>query len=152
MNRTLKKLVILAPYDVWFEPTKPGMSGWFSWGNSGDTVPYCNYKKDFKPSITIDKNDESAKQVCTLVHEIGHAKHYQRKCKCYIQNNRYLRELHATRFELRFLLRYKLKSALKYAISTYQSFNIMFMPELHQQVAEQIRTEKIWQKALDFVK
>lgn len=146
MNYTLNKLIDLAPYPVRSKLILQ-YTGYFRYTNDGNSITYRD--TGFMPTISINSAESNPIQICTLVHEIGHALHYRRKCKCYTQNSRYLKELHATRFELRFLLRYKLYAALEYAMESY--IQSVHSSPIYQQVSDQIKTEKIWQKVIDYL-
>jgi len=141
-----KDIIKLSPYLV-----KIKYLGWyrgsFVWANSHSDKPYQN--KDFQPHIKIDKRimDENMK-IATLVHEIGHAVHYDKHCKCYAKytgrKRVYMAELHAYRFTLQFLLRHKLFDALRYEYEDMNSLSPNY-PEHYKAIAK-IKTEKLWER------
>lgn len=51
-----------------------------------------------KSFIEIDDDLEPTEQVLILLHEIGHAVHHIKNCKCHTDKNRTLAEYHAHRF------------------------------------------------------
>lgn len=97
---------------------------------------------------TLVKNP--AIKTAMLAHEIGHAIHYKRNCKCFINNDQVLIELHAHRFALHFMLRYKFIGALHYCI-LYTKNNMSHFPRHYVVAFEQLQTEKIWDKCLKFL-
>lgn len=137
----------LSPYPVDENNTDSRYMGSFWWGKTGDNRPYAD--KNFKPYISISpliKRD--ADKTATLVHELGHALHYRRHCKCYTTNNSELRELHAYRFTMRFMLRYKMRAALRSEIKWLRSKSLH---GFYLDASRQLQTEKIWFKCLEFL-
>ena len=128
-------------------PTSVGYNGEFWWGKIGDIRPYDS--PDFEPFITIATFiTNPAKRISVLVHEIGHALHHRRHCKCFTDVNRgVLVELHAMRFALRFMLRYRLTDALRQEIDALSGTH----NEPYATAANLIKKEKIWNRCLDFL-
>lgn len=125
----------IAPYPVVNYEENPKYGGRFVYGDK-PVIKIAPYMKT--PAI----------RVAILVHEIGHAIHYKRGCKC--MDEWELSELHAHRFALRFMLRYKFVTALRYTIR--HTINGMpHFPRYYVTAFEQLQTEKIWQKCLDFL-
>lgn len=144
------RLVAISPYPVRKRSTIMMYSGVFWWGEIGDTKPYQS--KDFTPMIDIDITQKpNARLISTLIHEIGHAIHYKRHCRCYIEHDNFLAEYHAERFALRFMLRYKLKAALRYEINDMMCHINKYSVQW-QHIIERLQQDKIWRKCIDYLK
>lgn len=150
MSTQFDRLVKISPYPVSMGLIPLGYAGVFRWGNAGDRQPYAG--ADFKPSIQISRRIISRqKKVATLLHEIGHAIHYRRHCRCYTDHSDYfLTEYHAQRFALRYMLRYKLKGALRYEIEDMKRDQHQYSKQW-QAVIKQLMQEKIWEKCENYL-
>ena len=84
-----------------------------------------------------------------LAHEIGHALCHKRHCNCFINGDKALRELHAMRFSLRFMLRYKLTAALRQEI---KSLSGKYKNDHFRKATKLIKKEKIWRESLRFIR
>lgn len=147
MQSYYERLVQLSPYPVYITSVPFRFSGCFWYGDGSGMQPY--EKPDFRPHIDISPFCTQNDEICTLVHEIGHAIHYRRHCKCYCTDDIYLRELHAYRFSLRFMLRYKMMGALRYEHNCIKNHAIKHS-QVYQDVFAKIKTEKIWKKIENF--
>lgn len=142
----IKQIIKLSPYPVKIEYIGY-YDGFFEWANAGDDRPYQN--KDFQPHIKVDKALSGARQLAVLIHELGHAIHYKKHCRCYTKYdgyNRHLAELHAYQYALQFMIKHKLLDALQY------EYDHIIRLEKHQEVlyrnvSKKIQTKRIWKKA-----
>lgn len=140
-----KDIIKLSPYPVKMEHIG-SWAGWFSWGDGTHEIyQHPNYK----PYIKIDECLDSVERMAVLIHEVGHAIHYQRHCKCMCEHNehkrQYLVELHAYRFALRFMIKHNLLDALQYEYDKMIE-STDFLPSAYCRVFKKIKTEELWQK------
>jgi len=135
----------LSPVPIEFvdEMEIPGYDGMF-WGNEVSSIGH--------PYIEIDNNLENYQKIATLIHEIGHALCGEKKCQCVktYEENPKLAEIHAYKYELKWLLEHKQKKALKYEMEGIKSF-IENRPDHYAEAAKHIMKLKLWQKCLNFV-
>lgn len=89
-------------------------------------------------------------RISVLLHEIGHAIHYRRNCKCYKNNDYTLQEYHAEKFALRFLLRYKLTGALRWNVHDFEH-NLYKYDPICQDVFAQLQQDEIWHKCKKYL-
>ncbi len=130
------KIAMLSPYPI-YDRSFVSIYGRFC--HSNDDI-------DYMPHIELDKNITGAKKLTVLIHELTHARHYKRNCKCYRENDYYLKELHAYQFGLRFAIRYKMMAILKCLYHHMTCKEIVNYPQGHQKAITQLKTEKIWKK------
>jgi len=105
------------------------------------------------PFIEIDNNLENHQKIATLIHEISHAICSGKNCKCVkiYEKNPALAEIHAYKYELKWLLKHKQKGALKYEIEQIE-LHIKNRSDHYVEAAKHIMKLKLWQKCLDYVK
>lgn len=134
-------IIGLSPYPITRAYTG---SGAFCWGTGLGIWPYQQI--DFEPYIEIPDCLPDADCVAILLHEIGHALCFRKHCRCFaVGDNRYLRELHAYRFALRYMVRYKLIDALQHEYDNMVFGFYEYLP-IYQKAVRQIKREKIWQE------
>lgn len=145
---TYEKLVKLLPYPVKIEYGGMYSAGAFVWGDGIHHRPYCG----FEPYVQVNPSLSKIERMVVLIHELGHAICHREHCKCYTEydgKNKYLPELHAYRFFLKFTLKHKMTDILRH------EYDIMDMrtdyPALYQEVVDQIKTERIWRKATKYL-
>lgn len=130
----------ISPYLIYEHEIDSRFFGVFSWGSE------CI---NGLPAIQISPSAKnSALRTATLIHEIGHALHYKRGCKCFINKDRVLQELHADRFGLHFMLQHKFVMPLRFTIQHIKKR--VYIP-IYNDAANQLQKEKIWNKCLDFL-
>ena len=116
---------------------------------------YCNENESMNllKRIEIDKTLKPHENIAILAHEIAHALHDVKNCKC-MKNPDYVeREIHAHKDSLRFLLKHKQKKALKWLIKIIREHsNEGCYNNEAQPAAKHIMKLKLWQKCLDYVK
>lgn len=131
------KLVEMSPYPV--EIVLSGhYIGSFHWRGSACGCPHVELYDALK----------GANRNAVLIHEIGHAIHHKRNCVCFTKQNeddrRFLSELHAFRFGLKFMIKHKMFDELWY---DYNLINSEKHSELvYAKVFQQIKKERIWCK------
>ena len=140
MIETLKRL---SPVPIIFtEPKQDCFAVYYS-GNESMNL----FKR-----IEIDKTLKSYENIAILAHEIAHALHDAKDCKC-MKNPDYVeREIHAHKDSLRFLLKHKQKKALKWLIERIKEHAIERC--CHDEAlpaAKHLMKLKLWQKCLGFV-
>ncbi|MCK5607948.1 hypothetical protein KAR91_39070 [Candidatus Pacearchaeota archaeon] len=100
--------------------------------------------------IIIADSISLIQRIAVLTHEIGHALHYKRKCRCFFLHNDFLCEYHAHRFAMRFMLRYRLKGALRYTFNCMKrEWSTFGYP--YDRVTARLQQEKIWQRCRDYL-
>lgn len=139
MKTIVKKLVELSPYDVCFETIVD-----FPFAGLFD---HCEYYSP-KPKIIIDIGKIRGNFLAVLLHELGHARHYKRKCKCYRPRNRVLAELHAYKFELRALLYFNETKELKKELSDIKE-DYPCSSSTYCQTYDKLFKTKLWQRCWD---
>lgn len=151
MSIQFDRLIKLSPYPV-EERSLLMATGGFLWKFEDDTGAYQH--KDFTPSIIINADVGCKAKKWALIHELGHAIHYRRRCKCFrnwrTTEDDYLCELHAERFALRFTLRYKLKGVLQYVMEDCKN-NLWRYGPVYWRVYSQLRSERIWQRCKEYL-
>lgn len=136
------RLVRLSPYLVNINSTPL---------NYGYTGMFTHKKAEYHPHIDISNQITlQSEKTATLLHEIGHAIHYRRHCKCYQTDDRVLKEYHAQKFALRFMLRYKLTGALRWDIQNWE-YNAHTYSEVYQKAFAQLQQDKIWHKCKNYL-
>ena len=115
--------------------------------------PSCFYWGSYGEQQRIEIEDSIKSQperVTVLLHEIGHAIHYRRHCKCFTNDSYYLQEYHAEKFALQFMLRYKLTGALRWNVHDFEH-NLDRYPLICKKVFAQLQQDKIWHKCKKYL-
>ena len=104
------------------------------------------------PYIEILDSLEKDDKIATLIHEIAHAVCHEKNCECLkiYKKNPVLTEIHAYKYELKWLLKHKQKRALKNEIKRIESY-IEYRSDHYVDVAKHLMKLKLWQKCLNFV-
>lgn len=138
MMLTIKRLKKLSPYKIYYRDLQ--WAGCFA---------YCK-EILLQPFIEIDNALPRELRYATLLHELAHARHYKRNCRCYREDNRALKEFHAERFTFRYLLRYKYTKALKLAyeqtLETWPTYD-----EDYNKAFRMLEKDKIWKKVQNYL-
>ena len=117
---------------------------------------FCHGKEfdgDGKAYIEISNGLEHYQKIATSIHEIGHAKCYEKNCKCMRNPDHTEREIHAVKFQLRWLLKYKQKEGLKWETdSIIRQANGHASYGYYIKAAKHIMKLKLWQKCLNYLK
>lgn len=143
----IKNLIHLSPVPVYFMDVMSisDFCGIFWQGKKHDG--------DGHAYIEISTELENYQKISTLVHEIGHAKCYEKNCKCMKNSDHAKREIHALKFQLRWLLKYKQKGGLKWEMdSLIKQANGQACRTYYVKAAKHIMKLKLWQKCLDFIR
>lgn len=142
----IKSLIHLSPVPIYFMETMriSDFCGTFWKGTKNDG--------DGKPYIEIHAKLEDYQKIAILAHEIGHAKCYEKNCKCMKNSDHTEREIHATKFELRWLLKCKQKNSLRWEMNDIiKQVNGCTLRLYYLKAAKHIMKLKLWQKCLDYV-
>ena len=116
---------------------------------------YCsgNESMNLFKRIEIDKTLKPYENIAILAHEIAHALHDVKDCKCMKNSDHTEREIHAHKDSLRFLLKHKQKKALKWLVERIKEHTAgNYYHDEAQPAAKHIMKLKLWQKCLDYVK
>ena len=105
----------------------------------------------FNPTIEIQKDLKEHEKLAVLVHEIAHANCDKNNCICWTTEDNVLREYHAYKYSLEWLLKNNCPEALKFTIKSIKSNSEIQDFEQHTQAAQRIVKLKLWQKCLDFI-
>jgi hypothetical protein len=120
--------------------------GAFEWAEGTNLRPYTN--PNFVPSIQITMSLDEHERIAVFAHELGHAVHYRDHCECYTKydgHDRFLAEIHAYRFGLKFMLKHELTDALRYEYDCMKK-GYYSMEASYKKVIDKIRTERIWRE------
>ena len=120
------------------------------WGYSG--MYWGETSSIGHPYIEISNGLENHQKIATLIHEIGHALCDEKKCQCVktYKENPKLAEIHAYKYELKWLLEHKQKRALKYEMECIESC-VECRLDHYVVATKHIMELKLWQKCLDYV-
>lgn len=108
---------------------------------------------DGKPYIEIFNELENYQKIATLAHEIGHANCYEKNCKCMRNLDHTEREIHAMKFQLRWLLKHEQKDSLKWETDhIIKQANGSVSRLYYLKAAKHIMKLKLWQECLNYIK
>lgn len=146
-----EQLIKLSPYPVIIKHNF-GYYGVLRWGDGTFGKPYT---RPYKPRIEMGEDLSDIEYQATLIHEIGHAIHHKKHCKCFTEqdNNKrwYLSELHAVRYALQFMIKHEMINALRFEYGLIKG-GMFGCQEYYQKMCVKIKKEKLWQeikRALD---
>jgi hypothetical protein len=106
--------------------------------------------------IQITSSLPEYKKLASLAHELGHARHFKRHCKCYWDDEDaiqsfIIKELHAMKFELAVLLHLKARRSLKWVMREYSCLSD-YSNKATQIVLRKLYQTKIYFKCKEFIK
>lgn len=141
----IEQLIQLSPVPVEFVDTL---------NNSHFAGAYYHAKEYAgKPRIKIVNELDNNEKMVTLIHEIAHAKCDAKGCKCMKNPDRTVREYHANKFTLTWLLKHKQKELLKQEMDVIiGQANGLSNYEYYVEAAKHIMKLKLWHKCLNYIK
>lgn len=144
----IDKLIKLSPVPVEFTDTiEIGYAGTF-WHKKYDCErpPLPNHI----PYIEIKDDLETSEKISALIHEISHAKCHEKNCDCVESPDYTKREIHAFKFQLKWLLKHKQKESLKDAMAVIKEG--LNRHDHYLKAAKHIMKLKLWKKCVEFIK
>jgi len=108
-----------------------------------------NNSIDLDGRICINKQMNIFEKEGTLVHEIGHARCFNRSCKCHTKQDHVLTEVHAELFALHYLLRRGNKKAIE---ARFKRLHQDWDYENYYEAKAIIKKRRIYKRCQEFVK
>jgi len=113
----------------------------------------CYYTRNLfdsklQPHIEIRNDLSEHRKIACLLHEISHAKCYEKKCRCSKSTNKLKAEIHAFTYTLKWLLKYKYRQTLKIEMQCIKNYST----GLYYKAAKHIMRTRLWKKCLRYTK
>jgi hypothetical protein len=136
---TVKNLIQLSPVPINFITLFFGFCGEYCYRG-----PYTGH-----PHINIDNSLQEHESLAVLAHEIGHAICGAKNCYCLKNPDRAIREFHAHKWSLKWMLKNKQAIALRWELQCIKG--TLKRNDYYHDAAKQIKKTRLWRKCVKYV-